>query len=243
LARPGTVLSLRVPHQRVLSLDELVAAGTVGDQGARLLRSLVSRRLAFLVSGGTGSGKTTLLNSLLSLVPSDERLVLVEDASELRPDHPHVVGLEARPPNIEGAGEVTLRTLVRQALRMRPDRLVVGEVRGAEVVELMAALNTGHEGGCGTIHANSARDVPARVEALALAAGLGREAAHSQLLAGLDAVLHLGRDHDGHRVLREVAVPLRRPDGLADLLTAVSFRDGEAVTGPGEADLVARLCR
>jgi pilus assembly protein CpaF len=243
LARPGTVLSLRVPHQRVLSLDELVAAGTVNDQGARLLRSLVSRRLAFLVSGGTGSGKTTLLNSLLSLVPSDERLVLVEDASELRPDHPHVVGLEARPPNIEGAGEVTLRTLVRQALRMRPDRLVVGEVRGAEVVELMAALNTGHEGGCGTIHANSARDVPARVEALALAAGLGREAAHSQLLAGLDAVLHLGRDHDGHRVLREVAVPLRRPDGLADLLTAVSFRDGEAVTGPGEADLVARLCR
>jgi pilus assembly protein CpaF len=243
LARPGTVLSLRVPHQRVLSLDELVAAGTVIDQGARLLRSLVSRRLAFLVSGGTGSGKTTLLNSLLSLVPSDERLVLVEDASELRPDHPHVVGLEARPPNIEGAGEVTLRTLVRQALRMRPDRLVVGEVRGAEVVELMAALNTGHEGGCGTIHANSARDVPARVEALALAAGLGREAAHSQLLAGLDAVLHLGRDHDGHRVLREVAVPSRRTDGLADLLTAVSFRDGEAVTGPGEADLVARLCR
>ncbi len=243
LARPGTVLSLRVPHQRVLSLDELVAAGTVNDQGARLLRSLVSSRLAFLVSGGTGSGKTTLLNSLLSLVPSDERLVLVEDASELRPDHPHVVGLEARPPNIEGAGEVTLRTLVRQALRMRPDRLVVGEVRGAEVVELMAALNTGHEGGCGTIHANSARDVPARVEALALAAGLGREAAHSQLLAGLDAVLHLGRDHDGHRVLREVAVPSRRTDGLADLLTAVTFRDGGAVTGPGEADLVARLCR
>jgi len=243
LARPGTVLSLRVPHHRVLSLDELVAAGTVSDQGARLLRSLVSRRLAFLISGGTGSGKTTLLNSLLSLVPPDERLVLVEDASELRPDHPHVVGLEARPPNIEGAGEVTLRTLVRQALRMRPDRLVVGEVRGAEVVELMAALNTGHEGGCGTIHANSARDVPARVEALALAAGLGREAAHSQLLAGLDAVLHLGRDHDGCRVLREVAVPERRQDGLADLRTAVRFRDGEAVTGPGEADLAARLCR
>src|SRR4051794_10322533 len=202
-----------------------------------------SNTLTGSMPGGTGSGKTTLLNSLLSLVPAGERLVLVEDASELRPDHSHVVGLEARPPNIEGAGEVTLRTLVRQALRMRPDRLVVGEVRGAEVVELMAALNTGHEGGCGTIHANSARDVPARVEALALAAGLGREAAHSQLLAGLDAVLHLGRDHDGLRVLREVAVPSRRADGLADLRTAVSFRDGEAVTGPGEADLVARLCR
>jgi pilus assembly protein CpaF len=168
--------------------------------------------------------------------------VLVEDASELRPDHPHVVGLEGRPPNIEGAGEVTLRTLVRQALRMRPDRLVVGEVRGAEVVELLAALNTGHEGGCGTVHANSARDVPARIEALALAAGLGREAAHSQFLAGVDAVLHLGRDADGRRILREVAVPSRRPDGLAEMVTAVSFPGaGRSVTGAGEALLADRL--
>jgi pilus assembly protein CpaF len=243
LARPGTVLSLRVPHHRVLGLDELLAAGTVTEHGARLLRTLVCRRLAFLVSGGTGSGKTTLLNSLLSLVPADQRLVLVEDASELRPAHPHVVGLEARPPNVEGVGEVSLRTLVRQALRMRPDRLVVGEVRGAEVVELMAALNTGHEGGCGTIHANSARDVPARVEALALAAGLGREAAHSQFLAGVDAVLHLGRDVDGRRTLLEVAVPVRRSDGLADVRTAVRFVDGTAVTGPGESDLATRLAR
>jgi pilus assembly protein CpaF len=244
LARPGTVLSLRVPQQRVLSIDDLVSADTLTEHGARLLRLVVDRRLAFLVSGGTGSGKTTLLNSLLSLVSGSQRLVLVEDASELRPAHPHVVGLEARPPNIEGAGEVTLRTLVRQALRMRPDRLVVGEVRGAEVVELLAALNTGHEGGCGTIHANSARDVPARVEALALAAGLGREAAHSQFLAGVDAVLHLGRDADGRRVLREIAVPCRRRDGLADVHTAVSFpgRD-RAITGPGESELAARLAR
>jgi len=242
LARPGTVLSLRVPHQRVLSLDDLVTAGTVTEHGARVLRLVIARRLAFLVSGGTGSGKTTLLNTLLSQVPDTQRLVLVEDASELRPDHPHVVGLEARPPNIEGAGEVTLRTLVRQALRMRPDRLVVGEVRGAEVVELLAALNTGHEGGCGTVHANSARDVPARIEALALAAGLSRDAAHSQFLAGVDAVLHLGRDIDGRRVLREVAVPRRRPNGLADMDTAVAFPGGgRAVTGPGEAELAGRL--
>jgi pilus assembly protein CpaF len=242
LARPGTLLSLRVPRQRVLSLDDLLAAGTLTEHGARLLSALVDRRLAFLVSGGTGSGKTTLLNTLLSQVAPAQRLVLVEDASELRPAHPHVVGLEARPPNIEGAGEVTLRTLVRQALRMRPDRLVVGEVRGAEVVELLAALNTGHEGGCGTLHANSARDVPARIEALALAAGLPREAAHSQFLAGVDAVLHLGRDVDGHRVLREVAVPHRRPDGLAEMLTAVSFPGGgRAQTGAGEESLATRL--
>ena len=177
-------------------------------------------------------------------MPPAERLVVVEDASELRPEHPHVVALESRPPNVEGAGEVTLRTLVRQALRMRPDRLVVGEVRGAEVVEMLAAMNTGHEGGCGTIHANSARDVPARVEALALAAGLGREAAHSQFLAGVDALLHVGRDVDGRRVLREVAVPVRRPDGLSDVRTAVIVRSPRCcTTGPAEGDLVGRMCR
>ena len=241
LARPGTVLSLRVPHRRVLSIEELVAAGTLTEHGARLLRLVVERRLAFLISGGTGSGKTTLLNSLLSLVSPAHRLVLVEDASELRPAHPHVIGLEARPPNIEGAGQVTVRMLVRQALRMRPDRLVVGEVRGAEVVELLAALNTGHEGGCGTIHANSAGDVPARVEALALAAGLGRDAAHSQFLAGVDVVLHLGRHVDGQRVLREVSVPRRGPDGLAEMQAALSFSGERALTGPGEAILAARL--
>src|SRR5204862_3132153 len=147
----------------------------------QLLQRLVRSRVAFLVSGGTGTGKTTLLSALLSLCDIDDRLLLVEDAAELRPAHPHVVRLEARPPNIEGAGEVTLRDLVRQALRMRPDRLVVGEVRGGEVVELLAALNTGHEGGCGTVHANSVEDVPARFEALAVAAGLSRAALHSQL--------------------------------------------------------------
>ncbi|MGI8522046.1 MAG: TadA family conjugal transfer-associated ATPase [Nocardioides sp.] len=241
LARPGTVLSLRVPRATALSLDELVAAGTLTPQGARLVTSLVRSRVAFLVSGGTGSGKTTLLNSLLSLVDPADRLVLVEDASELRPAHPHVVGLEARPPNIEGEGEVDLRTLVRQALRMRPDRLVVGEVRGGEVVELLAALNTGHEGGCGTLHANSAADVPARVEALALAAGLGRAAAHSQFLAGVGAVLHVVRDGSGGRRLREVAVPVRADDGLARMQTAVTFTDGSVSTGPAADVLAGRL--
>ncbi|MCD6639548.1 MAG: TadA family conjugal transfer-associated ATPase [Nocardioides sp.] len=238
-ARPGTLISLRVPQSRAFTLDELVAAGAVPEAGAVLLRRLVAARLAFLVTGGTGSGKTTMLAALLSLVDPRERLVLVEDSSELRPDHPHVVGLEARPPNVEGAGEITVRTLVRQALRMRPDRLVVGEVRGAEVVDLLAALNTGHAGGAGTLHANSAADVPARIEALALAAGLTREATHSQLGAALDAVVHLGRDRSGCRRVEAVAVPQRDPDGRVVMRTAVAFVDGEVRPGAAAARLDA----
>jgi pilus assembly protein CpaF len=136
IARDGTCLSLRLPSRRAFTLDELVGAGTVTRAGASLLSGLVAARAAFLITGGTGTGKTTLLSSALSMVGPGERLVLVEDSAELAPDHPHVVRLEARPPNVEGAGGVTLHDLVRQALRMRPDRLVVGEVRGAEVVEL-----------------------------------------------------------------------------------------------------------
>jgi pilus assembly protein CpaF len=242
VARPGTSVSLRVPARRALALPDLVAAGTVSHQGAELLASVVAGRLAFLVTGGTGVGKTTLLASLLGLVDPRERLVLVEDASELRPDHPHVVGLEARPPNIEGVGEVTVRTLVRQALRMRPDRLVVGEVRGGEVVELLAAMNTGHEGGCGTLHANSALDVPARIEALALAAGLGREAAHSQFASAVDVVLHLARAADGTRRLRHVAVPERDATGLVAMVPALDFEPNGTVTSrPGAPQLAARL--
>ena len=242
VARPGTLVSLRVPRPRVFTLEELVACGTVTPEGARLLAAVVAGRLAFLVTGGTGSGKTTVLGALLSLVPAGERLVLVEDASELRPDHPHVVALESRPPNVEGAGAIGLHELVRQGLRMRPDRLVVGEVRGAEVVELLAALNTGHEGGCGTLHANSAGDVPARLEALALAAGLGREACHSQLAAALDVVLHLRRGADGVRRLAEVGVPVRGRDGLVTVEAAVTFPPGgPPEPGPGADALARRL--
>jgi pilus assembly protein CpaF len=241
IARPGTLISLRVPRARGFSLAELVAAGALSSVAERLLRAVVGRRAAFVVSGGTGSGKTTLLAALLSLADPSERIVLVEDSHELRPDHPHCVWLEARPPNLESAGEVTVRALVRQALRMRPDRLVVGEVRGGEVVDLLAALNTGHEGGCGTLHANSVADVPARVEALALAAGLGREAAHSQFAAAVDVVLHLGIDPSGRRHLREVGVPERGPDGLVTMASAVEFdASGRARHGPG-ADRLARL--
>lgn len=144
----STCLSLRVVRPRAFTLDELVVAGTVPPGGDRVLRALLDARLSFLISGGTGSGKTTLLSALLGLVGAGERIVLAEDSAELRPDHPHVVRLEGRPANQEGVGLVALQDLVRQALRMRPDRLVVGEVRGPEVVSLLAALNTGHEGGC-----------------------------------------------------------------------------------------------
>jgi pilus assembly protein CpaF len=233
VARPGTCLSLRVPARRVLTLDDLVAAGTTSERGARLLLDLVRSKAAFLVSGGTGSGKTTLLAALLSYVDEHERIVVVEDSAELQPSHGHVVSLEARQPNVEGVGEITVRDLVRQALRMRPDRLVVGEVRGAEVVDLLAALNTGHDGGCGTLHANSTRDVPARVEALAVAAGLGRDAVHSQLAAGIQLVVHLRRDSDGRRRVAEIAALVRGAAGLVEAEPAVRFaRDGSASVGP-----------
>ena len=182
-----------------------------------------------------------MLSALLSLVDPGERIVLVEDASELRPDHPHVVALEGRPANIEGAGEISLQVLVRQALRMRPDRLVVGEVRGAEVVDLLAALNTGHGGGCGTLHANSAADVPARVEALSLAAGLPRSAAHSQLASALDVVIHLGRGRDGRRRVLELGVPERDGSGHVALRTAATFEADRVVRGPAAGALAARL--
>lgn len=231
-ARPGTLVSLRLSRARAWSLAELVEAGAVAAEGAVVLTALIDARAAFLVSGGTGSGKTTLLSALLGLVADDERIVLVEDSSELRPDHPHVVGLEARPASAEGSGEITVRTLVRQALRMRPDRLVVGEVRGGEVVELLAALNTGHRGGCGTVHANSALDVPARIEALALAAGLGREAAHSQMASALDAVVHLQRGDDGVRRVAEVAVPVRESSGTVGMELALTCGPSGLVAGP-----------
>jgi len=241
IAPAGTCLSLRIPARRDFSLDDLVAAGSLSMRGALWLRAIVEARLAFLVSGGTGTGKTTLLSCLLSLVAPEDRLLLVEDSGELRPDHVHVVRLEARPPNVEGAGEVTLRDLVRQALRMRPDRLVVGEVRGAEVVDMLAALNTGHEGGCGTLHANSAADVPARLEALGVAAGLSRDALHSQLAAAVDVVIHLARGADGLRRVREVRVLNRGADGLVVAQPALVFSDGQVKTEHGEPQLRRRL--
>ena len=241
VARPGTAISLRVPSRRAFTLNELVEAGSLPPSGARVVRELLDRRLAFLVSGGTGSGKTTLLNALLSATDRGERLVLVEDTAELQPDHPHVVALEARPANVEGAGAIDLRTLVRQALRMRPDRLVVGEVRGDEVADLLAALNTGHEGGCGTVHANSVGDVPARLEGLALAAGLPSTAAHVQMRAGLDVVLHCVRDPGGCRRVVEVGVLDEDARGRTTVVPALRFTAGGATEEAAGATRLAEL--
>jgi pilus assembly protein CpaF len=243
LSPGGTCLSLRVPPRRTFTLDDLVARQSMSEDAASLLRDVVRAKLAFVVTGGTGTGKTTILSTLLSEVRPEERIVLVEDASELKPAHPHVIRLEARQPNAEGAGSVTLDVLVRQALRMRPDRLVVGEARGAEVVDLLAALNTGHEGGASTVHANRSEHVPARFEALCSAAGWDRQTTHSQLSAALDAVIHLRRV-DGRRVLAGLAVLTRdSADGLVKACPAFSSVDGGVVEGPGWRELRDRLRR
>jgi pilus assembly protein CpaF len=236
VATGGPYLSLRTFRQRPFTLAELVALGSVSEPAAELLEAVVAARLAYLVVGGTGSGKTTLLATLLGLVPPDERIVLVEDAAELRPLHPHVVALQARTSNVEGAGAVDLRDLVRQALRMRPDRLVVGECRGAEVVDLLGALNTGHEGGAGTLHANTPGDVPARLEALGLLGGLPRAALHALVAAALQVVLQVRRTPAG-RVLESVCLLL--PSGPQRLVTVVPA--WRAADGQGPA--AARLAR
>lgn len=211
----GTCLSLRVLRPAAHDLAALRSMGTLDPTSDALVRAVLAARLAFVVSGGTGSGKTSILGALLSAVDPAERVIVVEDAEELRPRHPHVVRMVSRPANIEGAGGVSLRDLVRQALRMRPDRLVLGEVRGAEVCELLAALNTGHDGGAGTVHANSAREIPARMEALAATGGMGRDALHSQLAAAIQVVLHMRRLRTGARVLDVVGVFDRAASGSA----------------------------
>ncbi|MCP2319736.1 pilus assembly protein CpaF [Nocardia amikacinitolerans] len=235
IAHGGTCLSLRVLRPATQGLDALASAGAVPPEAKTLLERIIRARLAFLVVGGTGAGKTTLLSGLLAKVDARERIVCVEDAAELAPPHPHVVRLVARTANVEGVGVVTVRDLVRQALRMRPDRIVVGEVRGAEVVDLLTALNTGHDGGAGTVHANSPREVPARLEALAALGGMDRAALHSQLAAAIQVVLHVERRADGSRGLREIGVLDRAENG--NVRIAAAWRsDGGAVPGAGELE-------
>lgn len=234
IAGDGTCLSLRVLRPATQTLAALTASGAIAADAGALLADIITARLAFLISGGTGAGKTTLLAAMLGAVSPAERLVCVEDAPELAPDHPHLVRLVARAANVEGVGEVTVRQLVRQALRMRPDRIVVGEVRGAEVVDLLAALNTGHDGGAGTVHANNPAEVPARLEALAAVGGLDRPALHSQLGAAVQVLLHVARRPTGERRLAEIAV-LRAESGRD--VRAVSAWHVDTGLGRGIEDL------
>lgn len=199
----GTTISVRVPRAGGFSLAALARAGMVATAQESELRSAVASRKNLLVTGAGGTGKTTLLAALLAEAPEHERLVIIEDVAELQVGHPHVVSLEARQANLEGSGRVGLDALLREALRMRPDRLVVGECRGAELRELLAALNTGHDGGAGTLHANSLADVPARLEALGSIAGLSPDALARQTVSAFDLVLHLERV-DGRRRLAQM---------------------------------------
>ena len=234
LAREPT-LSLRVFTHRGRTIHDLVAEAALLAPVADVLRAVVAARLAFVISGGTGAGKTTLLGAMLAEVPHDERIVLVEDTPELEVGHPHVVALATRSANIEGAGAVGLRELVRQSLRMRPDRLVVGEFRGAEMVELLVALNTGHDGGAATLHANAAAAVPSRLVALGGLAGLSRQAVGGLVGAALHVVIHLQR-RGSTRTVSEIAVLRPRGDDL-DVATVWSERG----PGPEALDLATML--
>ncbi|WP_427135815.1 TadA family conjugal transfer-associated ATPase [Pseudarthrobacter sp. S9] len=239
ISTAGTLLSIRIRRATVFCMDELRRDGMFGPLVQAVLERMVERRLSFLISGATGSGKTTLLATLLSLCHPRERLVLIEDAAELNPVHPHVVSLESRHGNLEGGGAVDLGELVRQALRMRPDRLVVGECRGAEVRELLTAMNTGHTGGGGTIHANTAAAVPARLTALGALAGMGQDAVRLQVASALDAVVHVARGKRGRQVAG-IGVMEENETGLA-VTVALDVLEGEVRTGPAWPRLAARL--
>ena len=220
IALDGPLLTIRKFARAPFRVDDLVAAGSLTPAQADLLERCVRGRLNIVVSGGTGTGKTTLLNALAGFIDPAERIVTVEDAAELRLPQPHVARLESRPPNVEGRGEVTLRALVRNALRMRPDRIVVGEVRGGEALDMLQAMNTGHDGSLTTVHASSPADAVRRIETMALMAGLDLPhlAVREQVASAVDVIVHLVRDGDGSRRVR--FVDARGRDGQLHLLDA-----------------------
>ncbi|WP_430592286.1 TadA family conjugal transfer-associated ATPase [Humidisolicoccus flavus] len=220
IALGGVELSIRLPRVERLTLDTLHETGALTDLQLEVLQSLIARRANILISGAGGSGKTTLLSAMLGQADVRERIITIEDVAELRIAHPHVVSLQSRQSNIEGVGSVGLAELVREALRMRPDRLVVGECRGVEVRELLAALNTGHDGGAGTMHANSLEDVPARLEALGALASMSTGALARQVVSAFDAVVHVVRGPEGRRIERIGRFTLR--DGALEVNDAGS---------------------
>jgi pilus assembly protein CpaF len=230
LSLRGPALTIRKFSPVPISADDLVADGAIGPRALRFLTECVRGRANIVISGGAGSGKTTLLGVLADSIPDEERLITIEDAAELRLAKPHVVSLEARPANVEGRGEVTVRDLVRNALRMRPDRIIIGEVRGGEALDMLQAMNTGHEGSLSTAHANSARHLLWRLETMALMSDVDLPAAHvrAQVAAAIDVVVQLARLRDGRRVVWEVAVleGTRRGEPVVEPLFRFLPRDG-----------------
>jgi pilus assembly protein CpaF len=232
LAITGPSLTIRKFSKDPLTIDDLVSYGTLSHQAAAFLEACVSGKLNILVSGGTGTGKTTMLNVLSSFIPERERIVTIEDAAELRLSQKHVISLEARPANIEGKGQITIRDLVRNALRMRPDRIIVGECRGSEAVDMLQAMNTGHDGSLTTIHANSPRDALARTETLVLTAGfdLPLKAIRDQIASAFDLIIHTQRLVDGRRRITHIT-EVARVEGevitLSDIFVAAFVDDQE----------------
>ncbi len=235
LSVDGCALSIRRSKQQPMAIDDLLRLGSMDRLIASLLEAVVKARLNVLISGGSGSGKTTLLNALIGYIGQSERIVSIEDTVELRPRGLHIVRLETRPPNIEGQGEVTQRDLVRNALRMRPDRIIVGEVRGAEALDMLQAMNTGHKGSLTTIHANSPRDALARLETMILLAGvnLTSEAMRRQISSAIDLIIQLNRFHDGTRRVVSICEVVGMEEQIVKLQEIVKYEQSKNATGDG----------
>jgi pilus assembly protein CpaF len=236
LSLTGPLVTIRKFHHKRFFLDDLISVGTLSEQSAAFLELCIQAELNILISGGTGTGKTTLLNALSEAIPDDQRIVTIEDAAELKLRQRHVLRLEGRPKNIEGEGEVTIRDLVRNALRMRPDRIIVGEVRGAEALDMLQAMNTGHDGSLSTVHCNSPRDALARVETMVLMAGyeLPVKAIRQQVASAIELIVHLERMDDGSRKVTTITEVQRMEGDMIMLQDLFTFRL-EAVTAARQA--------
>jgi len=247
LSGEGTIISLRIPARGGLTLEQMRKGASIDDTTQQILSRMLEVRCNVLISGATGSGKTTLLSALLSSISVNERLICIEEISELHPAHPHVVHLQARQANTQGRGEVSLSELVRAAMRMRPDRIILGECRGGEVRDIMSALNTGHRGSFATIHANTPAEVPARLSALGALAGMSAEATHIQARAAFDLVVHMERSvgssrNTGRRVAQISVFGVERGELTCSCAYRIDRR-GRGSTGPAWEELRRVLSR